>query len=180
MGEVILLKKIPNRNGFNPSSINFPYGYDTIGRNTLAHLPTCRAYHSVVFLNEFQQLSLFRIWIQRHQAIFQRHNLEILSAEIQDVILALPQFPGAFLEFLRSQYFLLASLLDRGKFLTQFLAWKEVVCGKFRTLRFILPKVNILELVNRLFVKSLLAHNASRFKSPRWTWKNQFPAIVNV
>ena len=52
MGKVILLKKISNRNSFNPSSINFPNSYDTIGRNTLSNLPTCSNNHPIVVLDE--------------------------------------------------------------------------------------------------------------------------------
>lgn len=81
-------------------------------RNALADLSTGANYGSVVVLNEPKKLLLLWIWIERHQAILQRHNLEVLAAKIQNVLLASPDFPGASLELLWSQNLLLASLLD--------------------------------------------------------------------
>ena len=81
-------------------------------RNALADLSTGAHYGSVVVLNEPQQFLLLWIWIQCHQAILQRHDLEILSAEIQHIVLAPFDFSGSALEFLWSQNLLFTSLLD--------------------------------------------------------------------
>lgn len=81
-------------------------------RNALADLSTGANYGSVVVLYEAKQFLLLWVWIKSHQTIFQRDNLEILSAEVHYVLLALLQLPGAFLELCWSQNLPLASLLD--------------------------------------------------------------------
>jgi hypothetical protein len=78
----------------------------------LSHLSTCTDDCSVVVLDELQKFRLLWVWVKGDKTIFQRHNLEILAAEIQNIVLALLDFPCPFLELLWSQYFLLASLLD--------------------------------------------------------------------
>jgi hypothetical protein len=83
----------------------------------LAYLAACTNDCSVVVLDELQQLLLLWIWDKMGQPILERDNHEIFSAKVQDVLLALLQFPCTFLELLWGQYFLLASLLDCGKFL---------------------------------------------------------------
>ena len=81
-------------------------------RNALADLSTGAHYGAVVVLNEPKKLLLLWIGVEGDKSILQRDNLEILSAEIQDVLLASLQLAGTFLELLWSQNLALSSLLD--------------------------------------------------------------------
>ena len=108
----ILLEEPSNRYCLNPSSIHFTNGYFAVCRLALANLPTCANYGAVVVLYELQKFCLLWVWVKGNQTILERHNLEVLLAEIQHVVLASLEFPGAFLELLWGQNLLLASLLD--------------------------------------------------------------------
>lgn len=178
MWKSIVVKEISNRNGFNPSSINFSYSYDTIGGNALSHLSAGAHDGSVVLLDEPQQLFLLWIWIEGNQSILERHNLEVFPAEVENVVLAPLQFTRLCLELRGRQNLLLPSLLYGRKFLS-LLVWQQVVRRKLRTLLFLLAQVQVLELVNCRLLKSLLSH-ASCFESPHRTWKNQPPGFVNI
>lgn len=81
-------------------------------RNTLADLSTGAHYGSVVVLYETKQFLLLWVWVEGDKSIFQRDNLEILSAEVHYVLLASLQLPCAFLELCWRQNLPLASLLD--------------------------------------------------------------------
>lgn len=81
-------------------------------RNALADLSTGAHYGAVVVLNEPKKLLLLWVWVEGDKSILQRDNLEVLSAEIQDVLLASLQLTGAFLELLWRQNLALSSLLD--------------------------------------------------------------------
>lgn len=81
-------------------------------RNAFSHLTRSAHYGAVVVLNEPKKLLLLWIWVEGDKSIFQRDNLEVLSAEIQDVVLATLQLSGTGLELLWSQNLPFTGLLD--------------------------------------------------------------------
>jgi hypothetical protein len=71
--------------------------YEHSVNRCLTNLTGRAHYGAVVVLDELQKFRLLWVWVKGDKTIFQRHNLEILSAEIQDIVLALLDFPCPFL-----------------------------------------------------------------------------------
>lgn len=95
-----------------PLELGMSNSYHRPEGNAFTHLTARAHYGAVIVLNEPKKLLLFWIWVEGDKSIFQRDNLEVLSAEIQYVLLTSLQLSGTFLELFWRQNLALSSLLD--------------------------------------------------------------------